>query len=68
MVATFGDFVTLHCAEIVTSFLSHRRVPEGVTADIVGHEKNTMTYGLYSGANALEVKRKALAKVTYEGM
>jgi hypothetical protein len=34
----------------------------------VEYEKNTMTYGLYSGGNALEVKRKALEKVAYKGM
>ncbi len=38
---------------------------EGVVADIVGHEKPTMTYGLYSGRATLETKRKAIAKLKY---
>ncbi len=40
-------------------------VPENVVADIVGHEKPTMTYGLYSGGVSLAVKRAALAKLAY---
>jgi integrase len=52
----------------LTTMLENAGVPENVAADIVGHEKNTMTYGLYSGGNALEVKRVALEKVAYKGM
>jgi integrase len=52
----------------VVTQLENAGVPEGVSADIVGHEKNTMTYGLYSGGNSLEVKRKALEKISYKGM
>ena len=37
----------------------------GVAADIVGHEKQTITFGLYSGGNQLEVKREAIEKVKY---
>ena len=40
-------------------------VPENVVADIVGHEKTTMTYGLYSGGLSLTVKQEALAKLAY---
>jgi len=29
-------------------------VPEGVTADIIGHEKQAMTYGLYSGGTSVK--------------
>ncbi len=38
---------------------------ENVVADIVGHEKTTMTYGLYSGGLSLAMKRDALAKLAY---
>jgi len=38
---------------------------ENVVADIVGHEKTTMTYGLYSGGLSLAVKREALDKLAY---
>jgi hypothetical protein len=40
-------------------------VAEGVVADIVGHEKDTITYGLYSGGTTMAVKRLALDKLTY---
>ena len=36
-----------------------------VVSDIVGHEKTTMTYGLYSGGLSLVVKHEALNKLTY---
>ena len=39
--------------------------PENVVADIVGHEKPTMTYGLYSGGISLAVKADALARLRY---
>lgn len=52
----------------LTTLLENAGVPEGVAADIVGHEKQTMTYGLYSSGNSLEVKREALSKVAYRGM
>lgn len=40
-------------------------VMEGVAADIIGHEKQTMTYGLYSGGSSMEQKREAIHKVKY---
>ena len=43
-------------------------MPENVVADIVGHEKPTMTYGLYSGGVSLAVKAAALAKLSYPGL
>ena len=35
-------------------------VPEGVTADIIGHEKQTMTYGLYSGGPPVKQRQEAI--------
>ena len=35
-------------------------VPEGITADIVGHEKATITYGLYSGGTSIEQRLEAM--------
>ena len=49
---------------VVTMF-ENAGVPEGVVADIVGHEKTTMTYGLYSGGATLQVKATALSKLEY---
>lgn len=40
-------------------------VPEGVVADIVGHEKNTITYGVYSGGSSLTQKKQAILKIMY---
>ena len=42
--------------------LGNAGVPENVVVDIVGHEKTTMTYGLYSGGVSLAVKREALPR------
>lgn len=38
---------------------------ETLAANIVGHEKPHITYGLYSDRATLEVKRAALAKLAY---
>lgn len=38
---------------------------KGVAADIIGHDKPTMTYGLYSGGASLEVEREALERIDY---
>ena len=38
-------------------------IPEGVAADILGHEKETMTYGLYSGGTSVEQKQVAVEQV-----
>jgi len=46
--------------------LENADVSEGIVADIVGHEKQTMTYGLYSGGARLDVKQKAIEHVDYE--
>lgn len=51
----------------LTTLLENAGVSEGIAADIVGHEKQTMTYGLYSSGNSLDVKREALNKVVYPG-
>ncbi len=52
------------CKTVVT-ILENAGVPENVVADIVGHEKPTMTFGLYSGGATLAVKSEALAKLAY---
>jgi integrase len=49
----------------VATLLENAGVPEGVSADIVGHEKPNMTYGLYSGGASLEVKRQAINLLKY---
>lgn len=49
----------------VTTLLENAGVPENVAADIIGHEKPRITYGVYSGGASLEVKRAALGKLRY---
>jgi len=62
----FGDEHVFHSIRrTVATQLENAGVAEGVAADIIGHEKATMTYGLYSGGASLEVKRKAIEKLDY---
>ena len=43
-----------------TTHFEQAEVPEGITADIVGHKKQTMTYGLYSGGTSVEQRKRAV--------
>ncbi len=49
----------------VVTLLEQAHVDEGITADMVGHKKSTITYGLYSGGHTLATKAEALALLTY---
>jgi integrase len=49
----------------VTTTLENAGVPEGVAADIVGHEKATLTYGLYSSGTSIIAKLKAIKHLSY---
>ena len=49
-----------------TTMLENAGVGENLAADIVGHEKPRITYGLYSGGASLEVMRGAIMKIAYE--
>ena len=49
----------------VATLLENAKVPEGVAADIIGHDKPTMTYGLYSGGASMKTKREAIEKLRY---
>jgi integrase len=51
----------------VATLLEQAAVPEGIAADILGHEKKTMSYGLYSAGSSHSQKLEALAKVGYPG-
>ncbi len=62
----FDDRHVFHSIrKTVVTILENAGAPENVVADIVGHEKTTMTFGLYSGGVSLAVKREALDKLTY---
>ena len=60
-----GEFVFHSLRKTVASLLKDAEVPEFVAADLLGHEIGTMTYGLYARGVGLEVKRAALAKLSY---
>lgn len=49
----------------VATMLENAGVAEGVAADILGHEKTTITYGLYSGGTSMENKAKAIENLKY---
>ncbi len=49
-----------------TTILENAGVGENLAADIVGHEKPRITYGLYSGGASLEVMREAIKKISYD--
>jgi len=62
----FGEAYVFHSfRKTVTTILENAGVAENVAADIVGHEKPRITYGLYSGGTSLEVKREAIEKLSY---
>ena len=62
----FGSTKVFHSIRktVITQF-EQAGVPESVTADIVGHDKKTMTYGLYSGGSSLKQKLEAINKIKY---
>jgi integrase len=64
----YGELSVFHSVrKAVVSLLEQAGVGENVTADIVGHDKPRITYGLYSSGTSLEQKAEALAKVKYRG-
>jgi integrase len=64
----FSDRHVFHSIrKTVVSQLEQAGVGENVTADIVGHEKPRITYGLYSSGTSLQQKAEAIAKVAYPG-
>lgn len=64
----YGERHVFHSIrKTVVSQLEQAGVNENVTADIVGHEKPRITYGLYSSGTSLKQKSDALAHVVYAG-
>lgn len=49
----------------VTTLLENAGVTENLTADIIGHDKPRITYGLYSDGHSLEKKREAIELIYY---
>lgn len=62
----FGRSHVFHSIrKTLTTKLENSGVTENIAADIVGHEKPRITYGLYSGGASLEVMIKAIEGVSY---
>lgn len=61
-------FVFHSIRKSVATEFENQGVPENVAADILGHEKKTMTYGTYSGGTSFEVKREAMERLRYLGL
>jgi integrase len=49
----------------LATLLENAGVPENISSDIVGHEKKTMTYGLYSGGTSMKLKKQAIEKIKF---
>lgn len=64
----FGPDLVFHSTRGTLVTLMHRAgVDEGFSADIVGHAKKTMTYGLYSSGSSMAQKLEAISRVSYPG-
>lgn len=62
----FSELHVFHSIrKTVTTLLENAKVGENIAADIVGHDKPRITYGLYSGGATVEVMREALEKLSY---
>ena len=56
-----------HCfRNTVATKLESAGVPENIAADIVGYDKATMTYGLYSGGTSTQQKFDAVKSIKYK--
>ena len=59
----FGpEHVSHSIRETVATLLEDAQCPEGIAVDIIGHDKPTMTYGLYSGGSSLATRREWIEK------
>ena len=62
----FGPKHVFHSIrKTVVTLFENAGVSENLAADIVGHEKPRITYGLYSDGSMLEVMRGAIEKIHY---
>ena len=62
----FGKVHVFHSIrKTVITILENADVSEGITADIVGHEKKTMTYGLYSDGASDKKKLAAIKNLIF---
>ena len=55
-------FVFHSIRKTVANMFENAECPEGVAADVVGHVKPTMTYGLYSGITKMDLRASWMAR------
>lgn len=64
----FGPGHVFHSIrKTVATQLEQAGVSEGIAADVLGHEKKTLSYGLYSSGSSTKQKLEAVSKVSYPG-
>ncbi len=64
----FGPGHVFHSIrKTVATQLEQAGVAEGIAMDILGHEKKTLSYGLYSSGTSLKQKLEAISVVSYPG-
>ena len=62
----FGPQHVFHSTRsTLISLMEQAGVFEGIAADIVGHAKKTITYGLYGNGSVIQQKLKAISTVAY---
>lgn len=61
-----GEYVFHSIRKSFVTKAEQASVPEGVVADIVGHAKRTMSYGVYSGGTSLEQRFQAIDSISYD--
>ncbi|WP_063331738.1 tyrosine-type recombinase/integrase [Marinomonas sp. TW1] len=60
-----SDKVFHSIRKTVATLLENANVPENLSAEIIGHDHDTLTYGLYSGGYSYQAKLDAISKIRY---
>jgi integrase len=62
----YGELHVFHSIrKTFITLLQQASIPEFITADIVGHEIQTMSYGLYSDGTTVEQRRSAISNLDF---
>ena len=63
---SYGDSHVFHTTRgTLITMMQRAGVVEGIAADVVGHDKKTITYGLYASGSEQRQKLEAISKVAY---
>jgi len=67
--AGYGEELVFHSLrKTVATLLENAGVPEGIAADILGHEKKTLSYCLCSSGSSMQRKIEAIEKLAYPSL